>query len=143
MEPQENKTIEPIFIGQNVVSSKNGRIYNAAMKRSFESKNAQAYRKDTKYDFIANREAFLKMTEGVQKPYILGFHFVRKSRHRSDFHNLVQGPLDIMVSAGYLEDDDMVNMFPVPLEIDGKLFSYDKENPGMYFKILTKVSFKE
>lgn len=69
------------------------------------------------------------------KPYIVEFHIVRKSKHKWDFHNAVQVLCDLMIEYGYVDDDNTDEMFPVPLEKNKVLYSYDKDNPGVFVSI--------
>jgi hypothetical protein len=132
-----------IFIPYNVPSSKNSRRNFG--KFSLLSKNAQNYLDITKAIYKDNKEEFLKMLKGKEKPYLIGMHFVRGSKHKADFQNLVQLPLDIMQKEGinWLENDSVEDCFPIPFEIDGKLYSYDKDNPGVYIKVFSKMVLKE
>ncbi len=66
----------------------------------------------------------------------VGFHFIRGTKHRADFHNLVQIIADLMVAFDIIEDDDMSCFLPFPLQVEGEYFSYSKENPGVIVKIL-------
>ena len=66
----------------------------------------------------------------------VGFHFIRGTRHKADFHNLVQILADLMVAFDVIEDDDMSHFIPFPLEVNSKYYSYDKINPGVIIKIL-------
>lgn len=75
-----------------------------------------------------------KMTEGKQFPLVFGIHFVRKKKGRADFLNLAQF-VDLLIAGGVIPDDDMEHFFPAPLEINGKLVSYDKNNPGVWIKV--------
>lgn len=45
-------------------------------------------------------------------PLRAGFHFIRNSRRKWDYGNLMQGPLDLLVQAGIIEDDDMNHIIP-------------------------------
>ncbi len=58
----------------------------------------------------------LKRCELVGRPWhypvIIDFHFYRTTRRRFDYVNLCQGPLDLMVEAGILDDDDMTCVIP-------------------------------
>lgn len=123
------------FIKSNVPSSKNSRITSRVTGRSFPSKNTQKYIKESKVDYLLNKQAFLNLLEGKEKPYLIEFHFVRQSRHRWDFHNMVQVICDLFTEHGYLEDDNTDIMFPIPLEIEGKLYSYNKDNPGVWISV--------
>ena len=57
-------------------------------------------------------------------PVQVDFHFYRTTRRRFDYINLAQGPLDLMVEAGILADDDMMHVVPGCFE-----WSVDKDNP--------------
>ncbi len=67
-------------------------------------------------------------------PHKIGFHFVRKSKHKFDFHNAVQIIADLMVAHDFIEDDNMDHFIPFPEKKDNKWYSYDKENPGVWVK---------
>jgi hypothetical protein len=81
-------------------------------------------------------------------PLRIGFHFVRNSRHKFDFHNAVHILSDLMAAYGFIHDDscDYFVPYPVPLSSirDGMFhlcaeeagcYTYDKENPGVYIMI--------
>lgn len=57
-------------------------------------------------------------------PIKVDFHFYRSTYRRFDFINLAQGPLDLMVEAGILTDDDMCHVIPGEWG-----WSVDKGNP--------------
>ena len=123
-----------IFIPGSVPSSKNSKIFTRGRKLIW-SKAASLYRKNSKESFILNREHFLSMLNGKEKPYIICFHFVRATKHKYDFVNVVQTIQDLMVEYGYIEDDNIDIMLPFPLIINNKYSSYNKENPGVYIEI--------
>lgn len=106
------------------------------MKRSFPSKIVQRYVKETKKEYLDQKETFLKMLEGKETPYRIGLHFVRKTKRRWDFHNMCQLVLDLMTTYEWIEDDNTNIIFPFPLEIEDKLCSYNKEKPGVYITLL-------
>lgn len=123
-----------IFIKGNVPSSKNNKVWTG---RYFVwSKRASQYKKDTKEEFIGNKELFLSMIEGKEKPYLVGFHFVRNNKHKFDFVNMVQTIQDLMVEYGYIEDDNTEIMLPFPFDVNGVYNSIDKEHPGVWINIL-------
>jgi len=124
-----------IFIKGQTPSSKNSRITNRATGRSFPSKNTQKYVKESKQDYLDNKERFLKMLEGKEQPYLIEFHFVRDSRRRWDFHNISQVVCDLFTLYGYLEDDNTNIMFPVPLKMNDKYFTVDKDDPGVWISV--------
>jgi len=124
------------FIPGAVPSSKNSRI----MTRSgmfIASKATQKYRKNTVPYWEKYRAAFKKLMNGKELPVIVGMHFVRGSRHRWDFINPAQTIQDEMTKAGWIEDDNADIILPVPLNINGKYWSYNKSKPGVYITILS------
>ena len=143
---------ELIFIPGNVPSSKNSRINTK--HGSFASKTVKAYLNSlgiqsyssskkivkgyvNKPNLIENlREDFLKQTSGKQLPLEIGFHFVRDSRRKFDFHNIVQVVLDLLTASDFIIDDNMDCVIPFALKRDGKFYSVDKENCGVWIKII-------
>ena len=142
---------ELIFIPGNVPSSKNSRINTK--HGSFASKTVKAYLNSlgiqsyssskkivkgyvNKPNLIENlREDFLKQIEGKELPLEIGFHFVRDSKRKFDFHNIVQVVLDLLTASDIIIDDSMDFTIPFPLKKDGLWYSYDKYNSGVYIKI--------
>lgn len=45
-------------------------------------------------------------------PLTAYFKFYRKTKRRFDYNNLSQGPLDLLVDAGIIEDDSMNHIIP-------------------------------
>ena len=143
---------ELIFIPGNVPSSKNSRINTT--KGSFASKTVKSYLNSlgiqsyssskklvkgyvNKPNLIENlREDFLKQIEGKELPLEIGFHFVRDSRRKFDFHNIVQVVLDLLTASDFIIDDNMDCVIPFALKIDSKFYSVDKENCGVWIKII-------
>ena len=143
---------ELIFIPGNVPSSKNSRINTK--NGSFASKTVKSYLNSlgiqsyssskkivkgyvNKPNLIENlREDFLKQTSGKQLPLEIGFHFVRDSRRKFDFHNIVQVVLDLLTASDFIIDDNMDCVIPFALKRDGKFYSVDKENCGVWIKII-------
>lgn len=64
-------------------------------------------------------------------PIVMGIHFVRGSKHKFDFHNAVQILADLLVAHNFIPEDDMDAFIPIPYQIEGKWYTYDKENPGV------------
>ena len=132
---------ELIFIPGNVPSSKNSRINTK--HGSFASKTVKAYLNSlgiqsyssskkivkgyvNKPNLIENlREDFLKQIEGKELPLEIGFHFVRDSKRKFDFHNIVQVVLDLLTASDIIIDDSMDFTIPFPLKKDGLWYSYD------------------
>lgn len=141
---------EHLFISGNVPSLKNSKVKTSkgifsskTVNRYIRSLGIQSYSSGRKVvkGYITKPNEFLKTIPFFEKylavkPYLVGFHFVRGSKHKYDFNNANQILADLMTAHDIIEDDDTSNFFPIPLKIDGKLDSYDKENPGVYIKVL-------
>ncbi len=122
-----------IFIPGNVPSSKNSRMWTG--KISIASPATQKYRKSSYVHWEEYRDIFKKEVEDKEYPLIIGFHFVRKTRHKFDFVNPLQCVQDQMVSHGWIEDDNSDILIPKPFTLNKEWYSYDKKEPGVYIKI--------
>lgn len=131
-----------IFLPFSVPSSKNGKLWTG--NRLISSKSVMKWKKDVKPHFLKHKELFLEQLKGKQKPYIIGFHFVKRTAHKLDFNNKTQTIQDEMVFYKWLEDDneDIMLPFPFKLEEEGKFITHDKNNPGVYIKIFENVIYK-
>lgn len=143
---------ELIFIPGNVPSSKNSRINTK--HGSFASKTVKAYLNSLGIQSYSSskkivkgyvnkpnvieglRESFLKQTEGKELPLEIGFHFVRDSKRKFDFHNIVQVILDLMTASDIIIDDNMNCVIPFALKIGDDFYSVNKDDPGVYIKII-------
>lgn len=123
-----------IFISSNVPSSKNSRVWTGRF--SVESKRVQQYRRETKEQFLKNKELFLSMIKDKEKPYLIGFHFVRGNRHKWDLINMLQIVQDLFVAESWLQDDNCDEMIPFAYIKNGSYYSVDKLNPGVYITVL-------
>ena len=143
-----------IFIEGNVPSIKNSKIplkhaniLSATAQKYLRLVGIQSYsakRKEVK-EFKTRQNMFRLKTEPYFKESFdfskgevmeLGIHFVRGSRHKTDFHNLCQIVFGLLVAHDLIPDDDMDTVMPIPFKISGQWYSYDKTNPGVYIKIL-------
>lgn len=141
-----------IFIPGNCPSSKNSKIKTS--KGIFHSKTVMKYLRELgiqgystskktvkEYKTRPNlfkkcfTQEFIDALKTDEKPVKLGFLFIRDSKRKADFHNLVQLPLDLMTAHGFIEDDDMDNILPYPID-NG--YIVDKENTGVIIRILKK-----
>ncbi len=141
---------EYLFIEGNVPSLKNAKIKTSkgifsskTVKKYLNKLGIQSYSSGKKIvkGYVNRPNEFLKTKEYFEKylknkPYKIGFHFIRGSRHKYDFNNANQIIADLMVAHEIIEDDDTTQFLPYPLEIDGVFEKYNKENPGVYIKIL-------
>lgn len=76
------------------------------------------------------------MVKDKELPLRIGFHFVRKTKHKFDQINPLQTIQDEMVRYGWIEDDNITILIPEPLLVDGTYFTYDPDTPGVYIKVL-------
>lgn len=120
---------DSIFIPFNTPSSKNGRRY--VRGRSIGSPSTEKYYKLSRQYWIDNKQAFKQLLKGKTKPYLIEFRFVRGSRRRFDYINPLQTCQDLMVKYGWLDDDNSEELLP-----SFAPYSYDKDNPGVYIKVL-------
>lgn len=142
---------ELIFIPNNVPSLKNSKIKTS--RGIFPSKTVKNYltdlgiqrysasrkevvgyaKKPNKFEEL--REIFNKALEGKEPPIEIGFHFVRKTKHKFDFNNANQIIADLLTAHGIIEDDNMDCFIPYAFKMNDKFYTIDKENPGVYLKI--------
>lgn len=135
-----------VFIKHNVPSSKNSKING-----KFFSKTVQKYLKTYGIkSFSSSRKTvetyktkpmtfpvddLKRLLENRDYPIVLGFHFVRGTRHKFDFGNVCQILLDLFTAFNIIDDDNMDCIVPMPFKIEDRWYSYDKDNPGVYIKI--------
>lgn len=140
-----------IFIPFNVPSSKNSKqftgkylIHSKTVKKYLNKLGIKNYstRKKEVECYVRSANLFELHTLGLQeviqqlpKPVIVEFHFVRDSKRRFDFHNVVQLPLDLMTAHGIIDDDDMNNVIPAAYKKQDKWYTVDKNNAGVYIRV--------
>ena len=123
-----------IFIKGNTPSSKNSKQFvtlKSGKTMLLNSKTVQKYIKESKGDWLVNKNEFLKMLKGKEKPYKIELYFIRDSKRRFDYINAAQIGFDLMQEYGYIEDDDSTNVIPV-----FKGFEVDKARAGVEIRVL-------
>ena len=128
-----------IFISGNTPSSKNSkRIITITNKKTgkkttrlINSEVTEKYIKNSKADWLVNKNEFLKILKGKEKPYRIELYFIRDSRRRFDYINAAQIIFDLMQEYGYIEDDDSTNVIPI-----FKGFEVDKARTGVKIEVL-------
>ena len=128
-----------IFIKGNTPSSKNSkRIITITNKKTgkkttrlINSEVTEKYIKNSKADWISNKNNFKKMIKDKEKPYQIELYFIRDSKRRFDYINAAQIIFDLMQEYGYIEDDDSTNIIPV---FSG--FEVDKTRAGVEINVL-------
>ncbi len=126
-----------IIIFGEAYSSKNSRQVfrskDAAGKvRTIVSKSDNAKKQESDYFWqlsdAKRKNDWLAMVGNLEYPYRINFHFVRKTKRRWDYINLIQNLLDSMVKCKYIEDDDADHVIPI-----FHPYAIDKENPRVEF----------
>jgi Holliday junction resolvase RusA-like endonuclease len=109
--------------GRDVHSSKNS--HRIVGKRLIKSKAAMADESIFAAQLYEQRETWERMCKRHALPLVLMIRLRRETKRKFDYNNLLQGLLDAMTAAGYLADDDMKNVIPIPVP-----WVHDKSNPG-------------
>lgn len=128
-----------IFISGNTPSSKNSkRIITITSKKTgkkttrlINSEVTEKYIKNSKADWMINKNKFLSTVKNKSKPYKIELFFIRDSRRKFDYINAAQIVFDLMQEYGYIEDDDSQNIIPV-----FKGFEVDKVRAGVEIEVL-------
>jgi len=137
-----------IFIPGNVPSLKNSKI--ATKKGVFPSKTVVKYLRSLGIKHYSLRDKTVKgyvnrpnlfqpcadiIKENIAQDYPVnfGFHFIRDSKRKFDFHNAVHIIADLLVIHGVISDDDMDHFIPYCHKNEnGNYYSIDKESPGVW-----------
>ena len=128
-----------IFIKGNTPSSKNSkRIITITNKKTgkkttrlINSEVTENYIKNSKADWILNKNNFKKMIKDKEKPHKIELFFIRDSKRKFDYINAAQIIFDLMQEYGYIEDDDSTNVIPI-----FKGFEVDKARAGVEIRVL-------
>jgi len=142
-----------IFIPFNTPSSKNSKIktqhgifHSKATQKYLQKLGIKSYstskKKVTGYKTrfnlfeiaVVSLREFLKDKE---PPYLIGFYFVRDSKRKFDLINASHIVFDLLVAHRVINDDDMNNLIPIPIQVNNTWYAVDKNNSGVYLYILT------
>lgn len=120
-----------IYIKGNVPSSKNSKQWTGKML--INSKTVRNYINNFGFQWysLENIKAFKNMIKGKDKPYKIGFYFIRDTARKFDYINAAQLPCDLMVKAGMIDDDNCNEIIPVFLG-----YEVDKEKAGVKISVL-------
>ena len=104
-----------LHIAGNVPSLKNGKQIVKAGKfpRLIPSKLHQKYEKANARIYAAHAPVFRAMCADLPKPFYVLLYFTRDSRRRFDFTNATATVQDLIVKAGWVDDDNTHEMIPV------------------------------
>lgn len=139
--------MKAFFIPGNVPSSKNSRnsvsyvdkVTGQKKTLVIAAKAVQKYRANTSPFWSINKHDFKKAVATLSKPYYVGFYFIRGSRHLWDKINPEQTVQDEMKKHGWIEDDDVANLCPCPLFMNGEFWTYNKEYPGVLIVVFDNI----
>lgn len=123
-----------IFISGNTPSSKNSKQFvtlKSGKTLLINSKTVQKYLKESKADWLINKNKFLSMVKNKSKPYKIELFFIRDSKRKFDYINAAQIVFDLMQEYGYIENDDSTNVIPI-----FKGFEVDKVRAGVEIEVL-------
>ena len=142
-----------IFVPGNVPSLKNSKqmaktkdgkpvlLYSKTVKKYLQNLGIQRLSsKDGIVEYKTRPNVFKTKIngffDGVEYPCVLGMNFVRDSLRTFDFINAAQIICDLLVAHGFIKDDDIKHLIPVPMQINGTWYSVCRDNPGVYLKII-------
>ena len=138
-----------IFIPNNIPSLKNSKIMGRFPSktvqkwlRKFGIQHYSSSRKEvTFFKRIPKQYDFAEICQPIKNytgeyPILMGFHFVRDSRRTWDFGNCCQILQDVMVAFDIIPDDNVNYLLPFPMIRAGKYWSYDKDNAGVWIRIM-------
>lgn len=137
-----------IFIPGQIPSLKNSKVMGKYPSktvqkwlRTFGIQHYSSGKKEVTYfKRIPKQYDFAEIVEPIKKyqdyPLLIGFHFVRNSNRMWDFGNACQIIQDMMVAHNVIPDDNVNYLLPFPMIRGDKYWSYDKNTPGVYIKIL-------
>lgn len=138
---------EAIFIRGEVPSSKRGwRIFSKPVSSSKwklngrpvvptvnPSEQTERYRKSVGSEYRKRVMDWKRIIAGRPLPLYIEFILIRATKRMFDFNNITEVVQDEMERNGWVENDDVANMFPVPPPAPGYLV--DKNNAGVIIKL--------
>lgn len=113
------------FIPGEVMSKKNGKRPISSGKM-LHSKQWTKYAKDTMPIYESYAGEAKEWLSKLSKPYFFDFYFVRRTKSLWDYHNMLQGVVDMMQDSGWIGGDDIDHIVASPAG-----FHVDKHNPGV------------
>lgn len=125
-----------IFIPGDVPSSKNSKqiFRNKKTDKPFitDSAVAKRYRKEVSAFYKQHTTDWNKLISGKPLPLRVQFYFIRKTKQRFDYSNIVQLVQDLMVEYGWISDDNSDVLIP---DFSAG-YECDKNRPGVIIKPL-------
>lgn len=118
------------FIPGNVPSKKNSLHPRNRGKRMISSKYEQ-YKRSVESYLIKMSKSFKKALKEKEKPYEIGFFFIKPTKHAADYTNKIDTVQDVLVSFGLLPSDEMDVIKPIPLG-----YEVNREKAGVIIRLL-------
>lgn len=118
-----------IYIKGNVPSSKNSKQWTGT--HLINSKTVNKYLNKYEKQYIYLREIFIEELKNKKLPYIIGFYFIRDSKRKFDYCNVIQIVQDLMVKHKWIEDDNASILKPYFIG-----YEINKEKAGVIIKVL-------
>lgn len=119
------------FIPGNVPSSKNAKQWTG--KFLVSSASTKKYERSAMKLYKLLAPQFRKAIEGLPKPLVVEFEFVRDSRRKFDYINPAQTVQDFMVKSGWIDDDSADEIVPTFAP-----YSYSKSSSGVFIRVKTR-----
>lgn len=121
----------------NIPSLKNSKqiFKNSKTGKNFitSSEITKKYLAEYEYQWADKKlvKKFRTKIEKLKKPYKIGFYFIRSSKRKFDYINILQLPCDLMVKYGWIDDDNCDEIIPIILG-----YCINKEEAGIEIEIL-------
>jgi hypothetical protein len=144
LNPPDDNTV---FIPYNVPSKK--RAYIPVIKKKIvngfprhtsgmvKAKHIVRYENITREFFMKYREWFIEKTADMRPPLVVQLKFVRQSvATRWDYNNLSAIITDLMVTHGWVTDDNIDSLVTIPPLDGGKMYLNSQEAPGVFITVL-------
>ena len=146
-----------IFIPFNTPSSKNTKVmtrrgifHSATTKKYLQKLGIIRYSPKGYKNYSTRPNLFLSAVLPLKNalsnqapPHVVGFHFIRDTRHKFDIINAMQIISDLLVAHDVIPDDNADCLIPVPICANGQWYTYDKENPGVLLIALNEKNLQE
>ena len=141
-----------IFIPGNVPSSKNSKVmtkrgifHSKTVSKYLQKLGVKSYSAKGFENYVRRPNLFEEAVAPMRKylrlmepPHLIGFYFIRDSKRKFDITNVGHIVFDLLVAHHVLNDDDMNNLIPIPIQINNTWYKVDKNNPGVYLYVLTE-----
>jgi len=115
---------DSIYIPGDVPSSKNSKIWTG--KFLVNSKATQRYKKESKKFYQSQSSTFREWSLECDLPLKVEFTFLRKTKRKFDYINILQIVQDMMVEYDWIEDDNCDVLIPI-----FKPYHHDKLRAGV------------